>query len=389
MRSALVLISLVLLGCPSSDPDCGPGSAALAPRAGAVSGWDAINGRLVVFGGDQGAVTDCVPQHAFLNQTLGFDPTCGGFVGVGGDTLPFARGGAAGATDPNGQTLYVHGGRHRPSGEGGAYSVFGDLWSLAFGADAWTELTSSGDPPGRFDHVVATTAGSVLVHGGNRATGADVDALDDLWRYDLLTGLWERLDVPGGPGARHGHAAVGLGQTLYVFGGAGPAAGELFADVWFADLSGATWTQLHDGAGGPSRRTGASLLLDEGRNRLLLFGGLDDGLLGHRNDLWAFDLSGRSWSLLAAGDTPGAGSGSGCDRDASVVVQDLDAPERRANASAGVSSDGALTVAGGRTECGLIDDVWRWTEAGWSRVVDASSGQSCARAGGSCDTVCP
>lgn len=390
MRLRLACIALLLAGCPGEpEPDCGPSTTVPTPRTHLAGGWDAVNGRLVAVGGDQGAVVECEPQPSFTNQAVAFDATCGGFVALGGDTLPFPRGGHAATTNSTRQTLYLHGGRHRDTGQGGEYSVFGDLWALEFGTDTWTELTPSGDPPGRFDHALVF-AGGVVVHGGNRSTGASVDALDDLWRYDLLTGLWERLEPTGGPGPRHQHAAAAgpTGQTIYVFGGAGGVGQPAEADLWALTLDPPEWTELHDGGGGPERRVGASLAVDEANNRLLLFGGQDDGPLGYRNDLWAFDLNARSWTALAAGDVAGSSSASGCGRTADAVVQDLTAPERRAFAAVALGNDGGLRVFAGRTECGAIDDVWSWSGS-WSRLREATAGRSCARAGLDCTTICP
>ena len=387
--SGLVGLCLLVAGCPSdSDQPCGPSTTVPTPRVGAVAGWDRARGRLVSFGGDQGAVVDCAPQSDFINQTVAWDGACGGFVGVGGATLPFARGGHAGAVDANGQTLFMHGGRHRAAGQGGSYAVFGDLWALDFAADRWEELDPSGDPPGRFDHVLVASPSGPILHGGNRASGADVDALDDVWRFDLLTGLWARIEATGGPGPRHQHAAAAGESGVWLFGGEGTA-GAALADLWRLTVDPPAYTQLHSGSGGPARRVGAALILDSANNRLLLFGGRDDGPLGFVNDLWGFDLAANAWTELSAGDSAGATSGSACVRPAGAVDEDLTAPERRAGASVALGSGGALMVFGGRTECGPIDDVWSWSSGLWTRLREASAGRSCLRAGAECSTICP
>jgi hypothetical protein len=286
----------------------------------------------------------------------------------------------------------MHGGRHRGTGEGGAYTLFGDLWSLEFSSGDWREISPSADPSGRFDHSLVGLADGLIVYGGNRSTGADVDALDDVWRLDFLTDLWERLEPTGGPGPRHQHATAARpgGQTLYIFGGSDGTGGSALSDLWSLSFDPLTWTELHDGAPeAPSRRVGAGLVYDPEQDRLLLFGGRDDGSLGYRNDLWAFDLSARSWRSLAAGDRIGSGE-TACGRDDSAVAPDLSAPERRAFGVAVRGADSELLIFGGVTECGQIDDVWRWPVGGpWSRMRGATSGLTCARQGLECTLLCP
>ena len=102
-----------------------------------------------------------------------------------------------------------------------------------------------------------------------------------------------------------------------------------------------------------------------------------------------FDLSARAWSTLSAGDVALSGAGSSCARPSEAIEQDLGAPERRSTGAVDLDDAGRIVIFGGRSECGLLDDAWRWDPSdGWEELHPASAGESCARRGVSCATLC-
>ena len=56
----------------------------------------------------------------------------------------------------------------------------------------------------------------------------------------------------------------------------------------------------------PDGRFWGGLIHDLGSDRYVLFGGHDDGVLGNRNDLWAFDVVARTWREVQAESSPQA-----------------------------------------------------------------------------------
>jgi hypothetical protein len=91
-------------------------------------------------------------------------------------------------------------------------------------------------------------------------------------------------------------------DRMLVFGGFD--GGEL-NDLWVLNFSPSPqWVLLSPAGSPPSGRHSASLLLDNARDRLLLFGGYDGSQ--SKNDLWELPLSGPlAWSpLVPPGDVP-------------------------------------------------------------------------------------
>src|SRR5262245_19788204 len=83
-------------------------------------------------------------------------------------------------------------------------------------------------------------------------------------------------------------------DRMMVFGGQGDA-GQLLNDVWALSLSGSpVWTQILPSGHAPTARYYPTAIYDPVRDRMLVFGGWDNG---PTNDVWALSLSGSpSWS---------------------------------------------------------------------------------------------
>lgn len=181
-----------------------------------------------------------------------------------------------------------------------------ETWSLSLtGTPRWTQLTMTGTlPPRRSGHVAVYHAGrkSMLVFGGYNGT-----FLSDVWSLELSgTPTWKLL-VPSGlqPAGRMG--AAGIVDTahdrLIIFGGFG--GDDLFNDVWSLGGTGSSWVQLMPSGAAPSPRLGHSAVLDEAAGRMVVFGGFNSWFPG-TNDVWALTLEGpAAWSeLLPAGTKP-------------------------------------------------------------------------------------
>lgn len=395
MNKTLVLL-LAACGAPDpGTPACDTLSAEVPTPRGELSGvWDEAAGRMVLFGGDEGTPVQCTSATDFSGQTWSFIAACGAFRELTGEG-PSRRGRHVAALDADGRRMLVHGGRFR-RGTTGAYTQLSDLWALDLATDTWTRLARAGGPEARSNHVGVVAGGKLVIHGGNTSTdGGRFVPLGDVWTWDLAEGAWEELSTTGGPSARLFHAAAASpdGGTLYVYGGGDEGAflGPFFGDLWALDLASGMWTELHPGGeGAPPARIWASLTADPDGKGLLLFGGHDDQSLGNRNDVWRFKLAGGTWERIARGDQQTADALGFCDFPADFVDPDLAAPERREAMATARTADGRLVVAGGKTDCGLINDVWSWapdTEA-WTALSQATSGEICLRTSASCSSMC-
>jgi hypothetical protein len=255
---------------------------------------DPIRRRLVVFGGWRGHGLDDV-------WTCSLD-------GPATWTRLFPAGPGPGAR--HGHTAILDASRDRMIVFGGSTPdlVFSnEVWALSLGAPpAWTKLAPAGPPPsGRALHVAVAdpSRDRMIVHGGN--AGA---ARDDTWALSLAGETqWIPLASAGdSPGARFYHAAVldPARDRMLVVGGYGPALGYR-SDTWSLALDGSpAWTALSPAGTPPAPRTGHSLVLDPGRDRLVLQGGrgaASNELL----DAWTLTLGGSpAWAPLAIGGVP-------------------------------------------------------------------------------------
>jgi N-acetylneuraminic acid mutarotase len=244
-----------------------PTGATPEARFGHTGNW--VDGRgLVVWSGQAGS--------RFFSDLWAYDPASNRWRRLPAEgSVPAARYGSCASVGPDGR-LWISHGFTQDTGR------FSDTRAYDFGAGRWTDETPAGDVPViRCLHDCLWAPDGRLVLYGGQTTG--VRAIGDLWTLKRSNGsaAWMREQMPP-LSARNLYAAAVLGGRTYVFGGL-PPSGARLADLWSLDLQSLVWSELSPGAG-PSGRSGASLITDEARSRLLLFGGLTD--TGAVNDTW-------------------------------------------------------------------------------------------------------
>ena len=211
-----------------------------------------------------------------------------------------ARVNHVGVLDPASGSLLIHGG-YNGDWQDPVGSVFDDLWAFDLSGHTWRELLQTeARPPARGDHVAVLdpASGSLLIHGGQDASGS---IFDDLWAFDLSGHTWRELR-PAGAKPETRISLVGVldpaSGSLLIHGGmAGP--GFAFSDLWAFDLSGHTWRELLQTGAKPPARGDHVAVLDPASGSLLIHGGQDasGSVLG---DLWAFDVSGPPAGLFSS-----------------------------------------------------------------------------------------
>src|SRR5262245_6238011 len=132
---------------------------------------------------------------------------------------------------------------------------------------------------------------SVLSSGAAFSTSTANAQADGTW---LLMGL---------PSDRDGHYAAydAARDRMVAFGGMSSTRRN---DVWVLPLSTATgWHQMLVGGTPPSARDGHTAIYDPVHDRMVVFGGFDTG---HRNDVWTLSFAGApTWlQILPAGSPP-------------------------------------------------------------------------------------
>lgn len=240
------------------------------PRFGHEAVWLPAGG-LVLFAGQAG------PR--FFNDLWLFDPDSATWSALpaAGD-LPVPRYGSCAALGPDGRLWISHG-----FTEDGVR--FSDTRAYDFGSGTWSDETPAEGrrPVERCLHGCWFDAEGALVLYAGQTTG--VTALGDLWRLaapgaDGAT--WQPLEG-GLPEPRNLYARAAAFGLELVFGGRGTAG--FAGDLWAFDLAGRGEPRaLGASSDSPPARSGAELIADVTRGRLLLFGGKHDG--GTFEDLW-------------------------------------------------------------------------------------------------------
>src|SRR5258706_3602104 len=222
-------------------------------RYGHVATYDTNSNRMMIFGGGLGLPAPCANDVWILDGANGRSGTHNWIAVTPAGTAPVARIYSGGAYDPTSNSLIVFGGSDCSGG------YFNDVWVLSNangegGSSGWTPLPPSGTPP------APRQSGSVV--------------------YDSTN------------------------NVLMVYGG--DAGGSPFGDVWIlsnANGSGGTptWTQLAPTGTAPMARTGHTAAYDNTNNRMIIFGGITNGVT--LTDAWALTFANGiggtpAWSLV-------------------------------------------------------------------------------------------
>ncbi|MFT7621362.1 MAG: hypothetical protein ACI9WU_000523 [Myxococcota bacterium] len=367
--------------------------------------FDPVKERVIFHGGNPAFPVECFGKNAYESTTWAYWPRCGVWeqVATAGEG-PGPRGRATAIYDEGHHAMVIFGGRFRATGADGTspYTMYGDTWWLDLSTDTWSKVETKGTAPSPriLSSAIYDPEGErMLLFGGSTAnTGLNFFPQNDVWELDLGNDTWTQLAVNGAaPTARQYHGAIydPIAHALVVTGGGDANAffGPFFGDTWSLDLGTMAWTQLHAGTqAAPDRRIWGRTVYAPGLDRMVLFGGHDDGSLGNRNDMWMFDLRNKQWELVGLGDTINNVVAAGqCDLPADFATIEEGTPERRsAHLFVYWPAEGSLLIHGGKTDCGLIDDVWQLDVQSyeWTNHEPASIGEACERYSETCQGHC-
>jgi len=265
-------------------------------RFGHSAIFDPVRQRMVLFGGLAGPG---VPRAEVLALYLADSAAEWAVLPTAGPT-PNAREGHTAIYDPARDRMVVFG------GELGDGSYSKELWELSFTTEpaTWRLLQATGEgPAGRTGHsaVFDPDRDRMILFGGWNGTYHN-----DLWSLSLEDPpVWDELHPLGTPpAARMNHAAVYACNNMLVFGGfAGdyddrPPHGGFHSrhDLWALVLSGEpSWFggSIY-GDGGPYEIEGHTMVFDELRQGILIYGGFARSSPGSGpfNDLWYLGCDG-------------------------------------------------------------------------------------------------
>ena len=170
-----------------------------------------------------------------------------------------------------------------------------DTWE--WDGATWAQVVTATQPSPRRDARLTCdpVRGVMVMFGGLAAT-----AVNETWEYNGVN--WTQVTTAGSPPARmlHGQAFDVARNRTVIFGGLDSLFGPARGDTWTYD--GATWTQVLP-ATSPSARGWLEMTYDLARGVTVLFGGTDLGFFPFNfDDTW--EWNGTNWSMATPATVP-------------------------------------------------------------------------------------
>ncbi len=308
-------------------------------RTEASMAYDPADGYTVLFGGLNGAMLGdtwafrdgawtelWAPAQGPASGGVACDAYVGGVNTSSLAPCPSAREGASLAFDPAVGGLVLYGGEN-------ATANFGDTWTFRDGN--WSELAPAQSPPWRSHASMAydPSDGYLLLFGGLTTAGP----VEDTWEFQ--GGTWSPVTTTVSPSPRSS-AAMTFDETvgsIVLFGGFGA---NPLGDTW--EYRAGAWTNVTR-ASSPAARQGASLTFDPDTGYSLLWGGASPSYLA---DPWGFKVAtGEGWSLESGISVP-------MGQDAAAVFD---------------PADGYLVAFGGDSS-GFLQSTWTYRNGTWTTL---------------------
>lgn len=209
----------------------------------------------------------------------------------------------------------------------------------------WTQAFPATTPGLRVGHSMAfdtrddPLAGMVLF-GGSHGSGA----LGDTWVHDGAT--WNLRAVTGPPARTFFAMAFDSARNRVVLFGGIDDNGNYLGDTW--EWDGVTWSLA--ASGGPPPRQRHAMAYDSKRQRTVLFGGLAPAFFGHANDTW--EWNGATWTQVIVATPPVA---------------------RSLHAMAYDAHCGRVLLFGGADSTNIFNDTWEFDGAAWEPALPLAS----------------
>lgn len=182
----------------------------------------------------------------------------------------------------------------------------------------WQKVGSSTVPDGRYLQAAAFDSARkvVVMFGGinlDPTTGATA-ANQETWEWNPASGKWTNRTGTGTmPSARSGAAMVydSKRAKMILFGGRA-GSGYNYEDTWEWDPGAGTWTDLTNAGSHPSARSQHGMVYEASTGKVLLFGGGRSdpgsydgtGVTVSLGDTWELDPTTHAWTALTPAATP-------------------------------------------------------------------------------------
>ena len=117
-------------------------------------------------------------------------------------------------------------------GGNGTSGKLNDLWNFNFNEKKWTKISGTGNSPSPRDgHLTSLIYNKYMViYAG---LDNDDNVIHDIYLFDIQNKIWYECDIEGVPiQNKDGQSCCKIGNTMYLFGGQGPADDEYSNDLF-------------------------------------------------------------------------------------------------------------------------------------------------------------
>ena len=186
-------------------------------------------------------------------------------------------------TDPMNNRIFLYGGLDKQN------NVLDEMWSFNIETKTWTQHPGS-NQPGSLAHGRATRVENFVYLFGGDETNNGLPTSNLLWKMDLATMAWQRVDLADNtqPAARISHVFFPQPEknALVLFGGRHGS--TVYGDMWIFDLENQQWKQQSKGSK-PSPRFHAGWCTDDESSTFVIGGAASvSNAQELNNDIWRY-----------------------------------------------------------------------------------------------------
>jgi len=265
------------------------GGDAPAPRASAVTVYDPIAERMIVFSGNNLTTS--------YNDLWEFDlitHTWSEIIPL--NTPPSPRTTSCGIFDTQENRILIFGGF-----KDGIFlpEDLDELWEFSFYTLEWTNITPSGSKPSPRSYSSAIYDSKhhrMVIFGGYEGALIGYTEFHDTWSYEISSDIFvDRTSSTVNPPDLSDHSAVydGLTERMIIFGGGAVMGFDFKNAVWSLNLNDFTWIEESVMGTLPEGRSSMASVWDTRQRRMLIFG-------GHKGTLITITVLDETWELTVA-----------------------------------------------------------------------------------------
>jgi hypothetical protein len=178
-------------------------------------------------------------------------------------------------------------------------------WTYDYNTDSYAVLSPSVAPPGRAEPGMTydSVRDQIILFGGEDELFTP-QQYNDTWTFDVDTNTWTEVFPTIAPSARRGHylAFDSESDRVIMFGGIIGLNGPVINDTWAYNPGTNIWTEMSP-ATAPEARFSSRMVYDSESDRMILFGGLDEGTT-YFDDTWAYDFNSDTWENIPTTTQP-------------------------------------------------------------------------------------